>query len=122
MFAASRVSLGFTVAVGIVLGISFAFLTQWDAFQLTLFLIQNEHTHYTVFEGIWIVAGIISGLLFAILQVERAIHTMTIVELLYSVFYTLFGLAIIVFVICGIFNGFFENSLEPVWAAQLNNR
>lgn len=39
MFASSKVSLGFMVAAGIVLGISFAFLTQWDAFQLTLFLI-----------------------------------------------------------------------------------
>lgn len=68
------------------------------------------------------IAGIVSGLLFAILQVERAIHTMTTVELLYSVFYTLFGLAIVVFLICVVFNGFFENSLQPVWAAQLNNR
>jgi hypothetical protein len=122
MLASSRVSWGLTVAAGIVLGISFAYLTQLDAFHLTLFLIQNEHTHYRVFEGIWMIAGLLSGLLFATLHVERAARTMTTVELLYSVFYTLFGLAIVVFLISVVFDGFFENSLEPVWAAQLNNK
>jgi hypothetical protein len=121
MFASSRVGVSFMVAAGVVLGISFAFLTQWDAFQLSLFFIQSEHTHYTVFEGIWIMAAIASGILFAVLQVERAIHMATIVEMLNLIFYTLFGLAIVVFLTSGTFNGFFENRLEPVWAAHLNS-
>ena len=102
------------MAVGLLSTVGAAYLTSLNAAYLTVFEIQNDIRHYSIFEGFWILGFAMSILFMTILSIEGygSVDRKTIV---YRLVLTVLPMAVLFFGACLLFDlNIEDNWLEPI--------